>query len=137
MSKVYHKLQLSTNDLPFLRVIKRLRKGIEQHIPSETKLQTYLDSEIIHDYIDDDDNDITLNKASCSTSSDHEYTHKTTGEYDDDPNKEPHHDSPPSYYEEHWTYQSDDKWHPPPEKAPNILATINTSKMANHNPNSH
>ena len=77
LNKVYTKLQNSTNDIPLLRVIKRLRKGTEQQLSPEKPLQTYLDSEIIHDlHSPPDSEDISSNPP---------YDHLSTGEDDDDP----------------------------------------------------
>jgi hypothetical protein len=107
-------------------VIKKLCKGIEQHIPSKKKLRKYMDSGIAHDYVE-----TTIEKDTTSTSNasitDHEYVQTTTGEYNDDPEQEP---SPHLIHEEDWSYISNGQWHPPPDIAPDQLPSINTSKMA-------
>ena len=78
LTKVYDKLYQSTNDVPLLRVLKRLKQDTEKQISSDRPLQQYVDSEIIHDspppLLSHDDDTIAP------------YDHPSTGEDDDNPN---------------------------------------------------
>ena len=130
MTKVYNKLQQSTNDIPFLRVIKQLRKGIEQHTSPEKPLQKYIDSEIMHDYNIDTINNDHINKSSYDSSHQPPYTHTSTGEYDDDHITDSSTHSHHQYHEEDWIRTTTGKWTPPPESTSHSIPTINKSNQA-------
>ena len=86
MTKVYDKIQRSTNDLPLIRVLKRLRQGTEQQLKSDRSLQKYLDSEIIHDFPSNPDASIDTIPPP--------YQHTATGEDDDNPQSTPNNTIP-------------------------------------------
>jgi deoxyuridine 5'-triphosphate nucleotidohydrolase len=121
LNKVYLRIQQSTNDIPFLSILNKLRKGTEQHKRSETKLQNLVDSSIIShqtnhsDYTSDDLN-----------SPDPTYENESTGEDEDDPDNT-------KTIEMDGSRDDDGRWYPPDPPTDDPIK-INLTSMDNNQP---
>jgi deoxyuridine 5'-triphosphate nucleotidohydrolase len=117
LKKLFKKIEKSTNDLPFLSIIKRLQRSNDKHKNSETKDQYIVDSMLI------DETDTNDEPIRTTTTPSPVYQNTQTGQDDDDP-------STPKFLENDWICNDDNRWYPPDE--PNIIkATINKTSIEN------
>ncbi len=89
MKKLFKKMEKSTNDLPFLSIVKKIQRGNEQHKNSDTTQQYLVDSMLIDDMVT---NDETKSKNEALTPI---YNDVQTGKDDDNP-------STPNFLEHNW-----------------------------------
>ena len=115
LDKVYKNIQHSVNDMPFLRILNKLKNSIEKHKIPDQKLSYLQDSMLVTDTTIPISDDTTTNNPTCKTP--HIFNiSDTTNNVDQFQNYDGH----------NWIKTDDEKWKPPP-KPPDPAIIPNTN----------